>query len=210
MVYASPRQPQPDIHYPTLRHHPPHPAHDPHQHQRGQQARAGLIPGGDAVLRHTRRAGLGPRPRARIALTRAATNGRNGGIDFRNQITGHDLQGAHLLADAKGAIIDAQIGPLEAAGDAVLAAAALLGGGGGGGLQLGQDEGGGEGGHFGGGGHPAGQVGFERELVDVAFAVAFARDFVHDVRDGGGEEDFGGVEDAFGAGLPEGGAVGLG
>ena len=67
--------------------------------------------------------------------------------------------------------------------------------------------------HLRGGDHPAGEVGFEAQLVRVAFGGFFAVLFVEDVGgvgEGGGEEGLGAVQDALGSGGPDGrgGAVG--
>lgn len=51
-----------------------------------------------------------------------------------------------------------------------------------------------------GGGHPAGEVGFEGFLVDVAVAVFFAGEFAHDVVVA--EEDVDSFEDIFDALAP--------
>jgi len=76
--------------------------------------------------------------------------------------------------------------------------------------ETGHYEVGGPGGDFGGCGHPAGEVGFERELVGIAVVVGLAFDFPHDVGGvyggaGGvvGEEGGGGVEETLGAIVPE-------
>jgi hypothetical protein len=118
-----------------------------------------------------------PRPRRRVALTRAAGRVTNRPGDFLDQIALDDFQCAHLLPYAISAI-PAVLCPFCAAHVAVGAAGAGLCGCLGGGGEEGEDLVGGPGGDFGCCGHPAGEVGFEGELVDVAEVVGFAGYFV--------------------------------
>jgi hypothetical protein len=118
-----------------------------------------------------------PRSRRRVALTRAASRVTNRPGDLLDQIALNNFQRAHLLAYAVRAVPTC-LCPLRTAHITIGAAGAGLRGCLGGGGEEGQDLVGGPGRYFGCGGHPAGEVGFEGELVDVAEIVGLAGDFV--------------------------------
>ena len=209
-----------------LNNHPPRRADDQDERQRGQDARAGLVPRADdpperdlaarRLLVVARAAGRG------VADAGAALLGRDRGGDLPDEEVLEDGHGAHLLADAEVAVPDGLV-PAAAAHVGGLAGALRRGGLGGGGQER-HDELGGPGRQLGGDGEPAGEVGFEGRLVRVARLRSgeLARHFRHDHPAGRGlhggvvqpsgldEEDAGAVVDEAGeASAPGGVAVGL-
>ena len=115
--------------------------------------------------------------RAGVTLARAARLVTHGPADLLDQVGLDDFHGTHLLADAVVAVVAVRR-PLGAASDTVVAAAARQRGCLGGGGEQGQDLVLGPWGDFGRCRHPAGEVGFEGELVDVAVVAGLAGDFV--------------------------------
>jgi hypothetical protein len=155
------------------------PTQRPNNKNRSQNPRPSLVLRPNHPRRiHRRRAR--PGTRRRVTLARASGRVTNRPGDLLDQIALDDFQCAHLLPDTRDAIVGSGR-PLRAADDggAVTSRAGLgccLSGGG----EEGQDLVSCPRGYFGGGGHPAGEVGFEGELVDVAVVTGFAGDLVHD------------------------------
>lgn len=179
-----------------LSYHPPAPAHHANKHQCREDPRARPILLRDRInvaIRVILVRALRPRSRVPYAGPPSPFSHRHRSIS--DEVGLDDAQGAHLLADARGAVPLGALGPFHAAQRLGVPARALGGGCGGGGAQLGHDEVVDEGGEFCGGGHPAREVGFEGEVVRVAGVGAFAGDFHHYTRGWGGGCN-GGEEDA--------------
>jgi hypothetical protein len=185
---------------------PPPPAHHRHQHQRCQNTSASLGPGRYRFELRCRR-GFAPRARRRIALTRAPGVGAIRRFDIEGQGALDDAERTHLLTHAEISIRSLVV-PAGSAHVLVGPCVALARGGLGRVLEEGHDLGRGKGRELGGEGEPAGEVGFEGPLVDVASGVVFA-DLHHDAAFVCGEEEGGAVEEALEAVCPDIRAVGV-
>lgn len=145
----------------------------------------------------------------RISLARASSLVCDGYADLVNQVGLNDRERSHLLSHALCTVPFGALSPLHPAHLAVGTAGALQRSCGGGGLDprhYGTLD---ERGVFDRCDEPTCQISLERVIIGIAGVGGFARDFVHDVRGIGGEENRGGVEDTHYSLLPESGTIGL-
>ena len=207
-------RPPTSTHSITSKHSPRGRGQAPPSKQQRQYTRPGLIPFIDRIPDRQRR--RSPGTSIGITLARPSRPTRQRTRDKLNQIRLYNLQRIHLLSNAARAIPALNV-PLRATRSAV-ARSARTGAAGSsslcGGRKACHDVIGCPRRDFGGCGHPAGEVGFEGELIWVAVVVGLAFDFPHDVggvyggaSGVGGEEGGAGVEEALGAVVPD---LGLG
>lgn len=113
----------------------PSPPNSPRNNQRRQNPRARTIRGRNRFKRNGGTL-IGIRAKTGITLGRATGFLARRGSDVLDQIRLDDFEGRELLADARGAVPYAVVGPFGAAGDLVAAAGTLGCGGLGGGREV--------------------------------------------------------------------------